>query len=135
MSHYTQVATSLRDQAALVAALKEMGLDVESHSVPQHLLGYQGDIRPEIAEVIVRRKFVGRASNDIGFVRGKDGTFRAIVSEYDRKKYGEAWLGQVNVRYSRKIAVAKMTAQGLRLAEDEERPDGSHLLVFTRGGR
>src|ERR1035441_9637736 len=39
---------------------------------------------------------MGPASNDIGFVRKPDGTFGAVLSEYDRAiGFDEKWVGRV----------------------------------------
>lgn len=57
---------------------------IEVHENPQHLFGYHGDERQDVAHIIIRRKYVGGASNDIGFFRNPDGTYSSIVSEYDR---------------------------------------------------
>jgi hypothetical protein len=71
------------------------GLEVESHDVAVHLYGIQDKLRPETAEVIVRRQFVGGAANDIGFKRQASGNFAPIISEFDDgySKYGEAVWG------------------------------------------
>lgn len=98
MSEYVECKTKMKDRRALVDALKMLGFsenEIEVHDDPQHLYGYHGDKRPEKAHVIIRRSNVGGSSNDIGFVRKEDGTFEAIISEFDRnspgkhaKKYG-----------------------------------------------
>jgi hypothetical protein len=63
MSHFTRLQTRLVDAGALVKALADMGFaHVEVHDQPQHLFGYRGDRRPETAEVIVRRKYIGPTS-------------------------------------------------------------------------
>jgi Holliday junction resolvasome RuvABC DNA-binding subunit len=94
MSHYTRVRTKLNDATLLVTALKELGYTaVEVHGEPHQLDGYQGDLRPEQAEVIVRRKYISSASNDIGFARQADGSFEAIISGYDASRHNrKCWL-------------------------------------------
>jgi hypothetical protein len=73
-------------------------LDVEVHDTPQNLYGYQGDSRTDTAHVIVRRKYVGESSNDIGFLRNSEGVYEANISEFDRYnlKYDEEWLGKLS---------------------------------------
>ena len=94
MSAYGEFETMIRERRFLVEALTEMGYVVETHPEGAALIGYHGDERPERAEVIIRRAQLDSASNDIGFVREKDGRFRAIVSEYDRSiGYDDKWLG------------------------------------------
>ena len=87
MSHYTTLETRLVSEKHLVLALKDMGFDeVEVHAEPQPLVGYQGDERAQRAHVIVRRRYLGRDSNDLGFFRNPAGCYELIVSEWDRKK-------------------------------------------------
>lgn len=104
MSRYCTVETQFKDENALVAALMETGQwareQIEVHGELQHLLGFEGDQRAEMAHVIIRRKHVGRASNDIGFVKGDDGNYGAVISEYDRSKYGTKWMASLKGNYA-----------------------------------
>ena len=84
MSKYSETSTTVRNQSHLVAALGELGYKAEIHADGAALIGYEGRERPERAHVIISRAQIGSASNDIGFVRKPDGTFGAILSEYDR---------------------------------------------------
>lgn len=134
MSHFTKVRTTITDQSRLVAVLRELGFaEVESHAEPAHLYGYQGDVRPERAEVAVRRKHIGRLSNDIGFHRTSDGTFEAIISEYDRSKYDERWLRKVSQRYGRLTALAYAESNGFSVAaEQTDERTGDVRLTLRR---
>ena len=113
MSHYTSVQLEIRDRDALVAALADLGFDkVEVHEEPQHLYGYEDDERQQKAEIIIRRKYVGDTSNDIGFRRTKGGAFSAIISEYDTGAgYGTVDL---NVKMLRPVPTDKgdLVAEG-----------------------
>lgn len=62
---------------------------------PQNLEGYQGDQRQQRADIIIPRSQVGGASNDIGFTKGPDGTYKAIISDYDSRRHGQTWLNTV----------------------------------------
>jgi hypothetical protein len=99
-----------KDRRLLLAALAEIGFaDVEEgDQLP--LYGYQGDRRPETAEIVVRRQLIGAASNDLGFARTPLG-YAPIISEYDertllagqflprlRTAYGEAVVEEVRRR-------------------------------------
>lgn len=133
MSHYTRVRTALTDQDTLVRALNGLGFTtVESHAAPQPLVGYQGDTRPQKAEVIVRRAFVGRLSNDIGFARAADGTFQAIVGDYDRAEHGDAWLAEVAQRYGYESARAFAEENGYEILTDERDEEGAIRLTLRR---
>ena len=98
MSAYSEVTTEFNDGKLLIAALTEMGFKPQNHiGNPQHLEGYHGDKRPEVADIIIPRSQVGNASNDIGFVRGADGKFSAIISSFDSRKHDQKWLNKVKV--------------------------------------
>jgi hypothetical protein len=133
MSHFTCIKTQLKDQNALVKALADMGLkQVEVYNTAEHLYGYRGDIRPQTAEVIVRRRFIGPLSNDIGFQRQSDGTFEAIISEYDRPKYSQQWLNQLTQRYGYHTLIAMAPTQGFTIEEEEILEDGTIRVVVGK---
>src|SRR5262245_32524800 len=133
MSHFTKLRTQITDTDGLLKALLDVGFkDVEAHETAQNLYGYKGDARPQTAEVIVRRKYVGHASNDIGFKRQADGTFEAIISGYDRGKYSKAWLDRLTQRYAYHVARTKLAEQGFDLVTEETQEGGSIHLVLRR---
>jgi hypothetical protein len=136
MSHFTVVQTQIVDQVALVAALADQGFgEVERHASPQALFGYEGDRRAETADVIVRRKHIGAASNDIGFRRLESGAYQAIISEYDRQEgYDQGWLDTLTQRYAYHVVVKKLGAQGFKLVQEENRQDGQLKLTLQRWG-
>ena len=73
-----------RDRRLLLAALAEIGFAEVEEGQQLPLYGYQGDRRPETAEIVVRRRVIGPASNDLGFAQTPDG-YVPIVSEYDQR--------------------------------------------------
>ena len=133
MSHFTRVRTKLRDPELLVKALASVGFTtVEAHDSPQTLYGYQGDARPERAEVIIRRRHIGRLSNDIGFRRREDGGFEAIISEYDRSRYDQAWLTKVARAYGHAAALRYADENGYEVDSDVVAENGERRLVLRR---
>jgi len=110
-----------------------MGYTVEAYpDEGAPLTGYHGDERPERAHVIIRRAQLDSASNDIGFVRGADGRFRAILSEYDRSiGYDAQWLGKVHQHYKEKqtLAVAKAKGYIFRGKEVIQTPNGPQIRL------
>jgi hypothetical protein len=113
MSAYGEYTTNLCEEKFLIEGLTAMGYRVEVHPNGAPLIGYHGDERPERAHVIIRRVQLDSASNDIGFVRGTDGRFRAILSEYDRGiGYDDRWLGKVHQNYKEKQTLAVAKAKG-----------------------
>ncbi len=112
MSAYVEFSgIQFRDQECLLEALKAIGYEqVEAHGQPQPLVGYEGRQRPEKAEVIIRRRYVGYSSNDVGFAL-KDGAYVPIISEYDRAvRWGDDTLTRLKVAYAR-AAVSKVVRQ------------------------
>lgn len=133
MSHFTVLRTQITDVEALRKALADMGFkNVEVHETAQHLYGYRGDVRPQTAEVVIRRRYIGSASNDIGFKRREDGTFDAIISDYDRRKYSQEWLNRLTQRYAYHVAKTKLEEQGFTLVSEESQQGERIHLVLRR---
>ena len=132
MSAYGEYETTLCEQRFLVEGLVAMGYTVEVHPEGAPLIGYHDDERPERAHVIIRRAQLDSASNDIGFVRGVDGRFRAILSEYDRSiGYDAQWLGKVHQHYKEKqtLAIAKAKGYIFRGKEVIQTPNGPQIRL------
>ena len=133
MSHYTRVRTRITDPEVLVQALIALGFKApEYHATAQPLVGYRGDLRRQTAEVIVRRAEIGRASNDIGFSRRPDGTYEAIISEFDSHQYDQRWLDRLGHAYA--VAGVKRFAEagGFSVAGTETEKDGTVRMVLRR---
>lgn len=138
MSHYTKIKTKLTSTAALLQALKDMGFgeaQLNVHKEAQHLQGYSGDSRPETAEIIIPRKSVGGASNDIGFKLQEDGTYEAIISDYDKRNhsadtkskhakgcngYSDKWLKKLQQRYTLRYLETELSNNGFFIEEMRE---------------
>jgi hypothetical protein len=132
MSKYSEAATTVRNQSYLVAALTELGYEPELHADGAALVGYEGRERPERAHVIIRRVQIGPASNDIGFVRKHDGTFGAVLSEYDRGiGFDEKWVGRVQQAYKEQQTMADAKAKGyvFRGRELVQTPEGPQIRL------
>jgi Protein of unknown function (DUF1257) len=116
MSAYGNLETQYKDQQCLVEALAEVGYkEVEIHEGEgANLVGYHGDTRQQKANVIIRRKHIGGASNDIGFKKQPNGTFSAIISDYDSHRHGAKWLTDLKRNYTEKVVVKEAKRQGLK---------------------
>lgn len=133
MSHFTTIKTQIKNTEALRKALADVGFEqVEVHPTAQHLYGFQGDVRPQTAEVIIRREYISGASNDIGFKQQADGTFEAIISDYDRHRYTQEWLNQVTQRYGYHLLLTTAPAQGFTVEQEEVLADGTIRIVVGR---
>ena len=104
MSKYlTYPDVIFKDRRLLLAALKDLGYSDVEEGQALPLYGYQNDRRPETAEIVIRRRFVGSLSNDIGFGRTAEG-FVPILSEFDRRTlvHGQ-FLAKLRTAYNERV--------------------------------
>ena len=127
MSKYSSIDTDFDDEECLVEALVQDGFKpvmAKDQVEGDQLTGYQNDKRKERAHIILPKKQVGGAANDIGFVRGTDGKFSATISAYDQGAHGTGWLDKIR----QKFVVAKQTRawkkQGYTEFETVKNEDG-----------
>jgi hypothetical protein len=109
------------------------GLDpeIEVHKEAQHLYGYHGDQRVQKAHIIVRRKFVQAAANDIGFERQPDGTYRAWISEFDSVVFNDQWMGHMKQLYGVEKTTAIAKKKGFKV-NTEKLENGQIKLTLRR---
>ena len=138
MSHFTEITLAITDKEALLAALAEMGYEgkVEVHDAPVTLYGY--DNRPRTlhdrevrAEVVVRRRHLWAAANDIGFARQQDGTYLAYISEYDREVQPN-WHTTLLQAHGVHVAQRQLKKLGCRNVQLTRQADGTVLVVASR---
>ena len=135
VSHFTRVKTQFKSSENLVRALKAMGFkQVEQHASPKGLYGYRGDLRSDTAHIIVRRKYVGGASNDLGFIRREDGTYEAIISAYDRQTgKDERWMTRLRREYGRSTVMEYAKREGYDVVESTQTQSEEIRIVLRRG--
>lgn len=115
MSKYEELRTVLSDERYLLDALQDLGYSPEVSLAGLSLYGYLGDERPEKANIVIRRRQLNSASNDIGFVRDANGVYRALISEYDRGVgFDVAWLGRIAQTYKERQTMTVAKAKGYR---------------------
>jgi len=104
VSAYVTTPAPITHTESLVRALVDLGFtrsDIEVHEGPTPLYGYEGDIRAERADIVIRREFIGEASNDIGFERTPVG-MQLHISEFEREcGYDAAWCRRLWDAYER----------------------------------
>lgn len=134
VSSYTQQQTQMTNATILCKVLKAKGIkEVQHHEKAINLEGYHGDKRKDTAEIVIPRKVVGSASNDIGFKKAADGTFQAIISQYDSGKYNAKWLTEVKKDYAEEAVKDKAKTAGLTfLGKTVNTKDGSFKLNFVK---
>jgi hypothetical protein len=113
LSKYVELRTTLNDERYLVEALRELGYQPEVCPEGKPLVGYLGEARAERAQIIIPRRQLDAASNDIGFASDESGVYQAIVSEYDRGiGFDDAWLGRITQIYKEGQTMAVARAKG-----------------------
>ena len=108
MSKYlTFTDVVFKNEALLLAALAELGYTTVESGEALPLFGYQGDERRERAQLVVRRKHIGVASNDLGFARTTEG-YTPIISEYDQSTLHDGkFITRLRTAYNQRV-VAEM---------------------------
>ena len=92
-----------KDRRLLLAALADLGYTEVEEGDALPLYGYHGDRRPETAEIVIRRRYVGSLSNDLGFARSPQG-YVPIVSEYDQRTlHGGQFLVKLHTAYNERV--------------------------------
>lgn len=120
MSKYmTFTDAAFKDRECLLKALAECGYGVVEEGEALSLYGYQGDRRPETAQIVVRRKYIGSASNDLGFQK-TDAGYIPVISEYDRSFMMQGKF-LTNLRTNYNLKSAEKLARSLRGTLHQER--------------
>ena len=92
-----------RDRRLLLAALADLGYGEVEEGEALPLYGYMGDKRSETAEIVVCRKHLSPASNDLGFARTPQG-YVPVISEYDQRVlHGGQFLVKLRTAYNERV--------------------------------
>lgn len=120
MSKYmTFTDAAFKNRECLLQALAECGYGAVEEGESLSLYGYQGDKRPETAQIVVRRKLIGGASNDLGFQKTEAG-YVPVISEYDQR-YMMQGKFLTNLRTNYNLKSAEKLARNLRGTLQKER--------------
>ena len=115
----TFTSAVFKDRQCLLEALFDCGYGEVEEGEALSLYGYRGDRRPETAQIVVRRKFIGAASNDLGFQK-TDAGYVPVISEFDQKTMMQGKF-LTNLRTSYNIKSAEKLARNLRGTLHQER--------------
>lgn len=121
--------TAFKDRECLLNALSECGYETVEEGASLSLYGYQGDKRAETAQIVVRRNFIGSASNDLGFQKTENG-YVPVISEYDQR-YMMQGKFIANLRTNYNLKSAEKLARNLRGTLHKERI-GSTIKIRIR---
>jgi hypothetical protein len=146
MSHFTEIKVDFlqKNEKQFIAGLEaQFGEgNVEVHEEGAALFGYQGDNRANQGKnsanyappchIIIRRKHVGSASNDVGYRRTEDGSYVAYISDFDKGgNFNKAKQTKVLQEYTAKVSEKQMKSQGYTLKRVTEK-DGTIKLYATK---
>jgi hypothetical protein len=146
MSHFTELAVQYtqKNESCLVAALEEQfgKGNVEVHEDGAALFGYQGDNRATKSKtdanyappchIVIRRKHVGSASNDVGYRRTEDGKYVAYISDYDKGyNFGTAKQQVITQDYTVRVSEKQMKSQGYTVTRQKNK-DGTIKLMCSK---
>jgi hypothetical protein len=144
MSHFAEIECEYKAESKdeLIEALeKEFGKGhVEFHEKGSDLYGFGGDNRSNISEksadyappceIVVRRKHVGSAANDVGFKFQPDGSIKGYVSDYDRRNtFNKPRRDAVAVDYQLRVGEKLLKAKGATKIERVKLDNGSVRLI------
>jgi len=125
MSEYSIIQVQYSDPECIKAALKEMGYVYEEHKTAEHLYGFQGDSRQQKANIIIRRKHVGSAANDVGFNKTSSGKYELIISQFDKGgKTGTNFMERMRQLYAKHKTVKQLKRMGKTITSIKQGADG-----------
>jgi len=133
MSKYLKVAIQFKDETTFREALRDVckarGIQFEQGQ-NLTLVGYLNDLRPETAEYVILRRYVGTSANDLGFARQADGSLGVVISEFDSRNTGAEIVAQVRQRYARLQVEKQARARGMRVEEVKEAGGAIRLRLY-----
>ena len=124
ISEYHSVDVEFQDEQCLVEALNEVGWTCDVHATPVNLEGYQGDKRSQKAHIVIPRKVVGGASNDIGFERQANGKYEVHVSAYDKGNWTRK-AGKIKQLYTKNVMLKQCKNAKFKLENQTTEADGT----------
>jgi hypothetical protein len=127
MSHFSTVKTELRDRAALLAALGDLGHAPREGSLS--VRGYRG--LTQTADLAIDQP----NGADIGFRLNPDTGCYELVTDLELWKQPvpvERFLAQLSQRYALRSILAASAEEGFQVAEQTCSVDGTIELVVTR---
>ncbi|MBT8367267.1 MAG: DUF1257 domain-containing protein [Deltaproteobacteria bacterium] len=101
MSYWTTIQTEMVSLEHLLKALRDVGLHVvQVYDDAQPFYPWAEDAQETLSEVIIRPQYLFVDSSPMGFKRGEDGRFKAVISRGDRKRLNEEWIKRLTERYN-----------------------------------
>lgn len=133
MSHFTRIHTEFVEEAAIVAALNDLGIGpVELHESPVRLKGWgaQAGRRPK-ARIVVRKRHLRPSYTDLGFQETQKGTWQLWADSAYLRRHATV-LSQLKSRYAYHTSINVLKKQGYRVIEESTGDTGEIRLVLQR---
>lgn len=124
MSHFTQVATQIKNKEILLTCLRELGYQVEENAL---IKGYRG--QETSVDIAVRMK----QGYDIGFVLGADGTYSFVADWFGVQGTNEQeFTTKVQQQYALTTVMEQVRRQGFNVVEQQRDASGQIRLTVRR---
>jgi hypothetical protein len=125
MSEYLVCETDMNNIEVILETLGELGFSGDKVSVYEEAIsleGYRGDKREQKGNIVIGRKYVGGAANDIGFEKQSNGSYKAWVSAADKHRGlgKEIMSGRMKRLYSKNMTLRTAKRAGWRIQSCEE---------------
>lgn len=122
MSHLNEFKSTITDEAALLKALcrvdcfgrvqTRQSIEVHKNAVP--LTGYATENKR--AHIVIRRNNAPGSYNDLGFFKGQDGTYQAMIGD----NYDQKWLGKLTMYYNVEKSKQEFADRGIECVETKD---------------
>jgi hypothetical protein len=127
MSHFSTVKTELRDRAALLDALRDLGHEPSEGERP--VRGYRGQTL--VADLAI----TSAEGSDLGFRWNASTGSYELVTDLDLWKQPipvERFLAKLTQQYALRSILAASAQEGFQVSEQRQASDGTIELLVTR---
>jgi hypothetical protein len=127
MSHFSTVKTELRDRAALLDALRDLGHEPSEGQRP--VRGYRGQTL--VADLAI----TSAEGSDLGFRWNASTGSYELVTDLDLWKQPipvERFLAKLTQQYALRSILAASAQEGFQVSEQRQASDGTIELLVTR---
>lgn len=124
MSHYTAIQTELKDKEVILEALKMMGFSCEvGKNLPLH--DFLGRKTLKRADIVIPRKSLNTASNDIG-IKKVNNHFEIIISDFDSvQQKTRDFVANLVYRYTYLKVKKELGISNFQLINEKVEEDGT----------
>lgn len=133
MSKFTTIEVVFKDKDSIIEALKALGYSTIDVGHDIEMFGYSGDISNERGDIVVRKSYLSSVSNDLGFQRQRDGTYRLVMSDYDVTYLrGGRWVTDFKKLYSYNVVKRFASSKGYTIASETKMADSTVKITLRK---